>query len=61
MLVLGRKVGERIDIGHDIVITVVRIGGGVVRLGIDAPGDLRIRRRDLSQGDQDERSTEPKC
>ena len=46
MLVLGRKVGEEIAIGKDVVITVTRIGGGKVRLGIDAPPHLKIRRQE---------------
>ncbi len=37
MLVLSRKVGERILIGDRITVTVVRIAGGGVRLGIEAP------------------------
>ena len=37
MLVLSRKAGERIWIGDDISVTVVRISGGGVRIGIQAP------------------------
>jgi carbon storage regulator len=47
MLVLSRKVGERILIGENVAITVVRIAPGVVRLGIDAPGDTPIVREEL--------------
>jgi carbon storage regulator len=50
MLVLSRKVGERILIGQDIAITVVRIGQGGVRIGIDAPGDLTVVREELTDG-----------
>lgn len=46
MLVLTRKRGERIVIGKDIVITVTEIRGGSVKIGISAPEDLVIRRRD---------------
>ncbi len=47
MLVLSRKPGERILIGEDISITVVRIGPNTVRLGIDAPKDKNIVREEL--------------
>ena len=47
MLVLSRKPGERILIGDDIAITVVRIGPNTVRLGIDAPKDKNIVREEL--------------
>jgi len=46
MLVLGRRVGETIEIGDDIKITVVRNAQGIVRLGIDAPKDVPIIRPD---------------
>lgn len=47
MLVLSRKPGERILIGTDIVVTVVRIGPNTVRLGIDAPAHMNIVREEL--------------
>ena len=47
MLVLSRKVGERIWIGEDISITVVRITGGGVRLGIEAPSEMPVVREEL--------------
>jgi carbon storage regulator len=47
MLVLSRKHCERILIGHSIVLTVVRIEGGQVRLGIEAPPEVRIVREEL--------------
>ncbi len=49
MLVLSRKVGERIWIGEDISITVVRITGGGVRLGIEAPHELPVVREELKK------------
>ena len=51
MLVLSRKADERILIGDDIVVTVVRIGPDAVRLGIDAPRDVNIVREELSEGE----------
>jgi len=47
MLVLTRKVGERIVIGDSIVLTVVRIQGDKVRLGIDAPQEVSIHREEI--------------
>lgn len=47
MLVLSRKTGERIWIGDDIAVTVVRITGGGVRLGIEAPSELPVVREEL--------------
>lgn len=49
MLVLSRKAGERILIGEDIAITVVRIGPNTVKIGIDAPRDMNIVREELCQ------------
>lgn len=47
MLVLSRKESERLVIDENIVITVVRIAGGGVRLGIEAPREVSIRREEL--------------
>ena len=47
MLVLSRKVGQRIRIGKEVTITVVRITGGGVRIGIDAPMDMPVIREEL--------------
>jgi carbon storage regulator len=49
MLVLTRKVGERIQIGDKIFITVVRINGAAVRLGIEAPAELTVVRQELAE------------
>ena len=47
MLVLSRKTGERILIGDDVAITVVRIGPNSVRIGIEAPRSMNIVREEL--------------
>jgi carbon storage regulator len=47
MLVLTRKLEETIKIGNDIIIKVVQLGGGTVRLGIEAPQSVRILRGEL--------------
>lgn len=47
MLVVTRKVGERIVIGENVTVTVVRIASGMVRIGVEAPADYTIVRREL--------------
>jgi carbon storage regulator len=47
MLVLSRRESERIHLGSSIVVTVVRLSGDRVRLGIDAPSDIRVLRGEL--------------
>jgi carbon storage regulator len=51
MLVLSRKRLEQIVIGSDIRITVVRVEGSHVRLGIEAPHDLTVLRAELLDPD----------
>lgn len=48
MLVLSRKPGEKILIGDDIQITIVRIGPNTVRIGIEAPRNMNIVREELT-------------
>ena len=59
MLVLSRKVGERILIGDQIAVTVVRITGGGVRIGIEAPAEMPVIREELKES-LDKKSTESK-
>ncbi|OHB78422.1 MAG: carbon storage regulator [Planctomycetes bacterium RBG_16_64_10] len=47
MLVLSRRESQRIKLGSSIVVTVVRVSGDKVRLGIDAPSDVLILREEL--------------
>ena len=47
MLVLSRKLGEKIFIGDNICITVVDIDRGKIRLGIEAPRDVKVVRGEL--------------
>ena len=49
MLVLTRKVGERIQLGDNITVTLVKINGNVVRLGIDAPPEMVVVRQELAE------------
>jgi carbon storage regulator len=47
MLVLSRKEAERIRLGDSIVLTIVRVSGDKVRLGIEAPPDVVVLREEL--------------
>ena len=48
MLVLSRKVGETILISEAIRVTVVQVANGRIRLGIDAPPEVRVLREELT-------------
>ena len=47
MLVLSRKESEKIRLGDSIVVTIVRVSGDKVRLGIEAPPDVVVLRDEL--------------
>lgn len=49
MLVLGRKPGEKIKIGENVVIHVLETRDGRARLGIEAPRDMKILREELAE------------
>ena len=51
MLVLSRKESEKIMLGDSIVLTIVRVSGDRVRLGIEAPSDMLILRKELDPSD----------
>jgi carbon storage regulator len=47
MLVLSRKIGEVITVGNDVRITVLSFDRGVVRLGIEAPKNIPVHRKEV--------------
>jgi carbon storage regulator len=51
MLVLSRKESQRIRLGDSIVVTIVKISGDKVRIGIEAPGDVLVLRDELETRD----------
>lgn len=59
MLVLSRRVQESIVISGDIVITVVRLQGNQVRLGISAPSEMSVHRGEVHELIQQEKRTRP--
>ena len=48
MLVLSRKLGQALNLGGDVRITVVKIDGGSVRIGIEAPDEVPIKRLEIA-------------
>ena len=54
MLVLSRRERERLKLGDSIIVTVIRVAGDRVRLGIEAPDDIVVLRDELEvRGDSD--------
>jgi carbon storage regulator len=47
MLILTRRAGESLRIGNDIVLNVLEMGGGQVRIGIDAPKSVTVHREEI--------------
>jgi carbon storage regulator len=47
VLVLSRSEGESVMIGSDIVVTVLEVRGDVVRIGIDAPREVKVHREEV--------------
>lgn len=58
MLVLSRKVNERLVIGDNITIAVVEVRGRVVSLGIEAPKEIPVHRQEVFDAIQRERARE---
>ncbi len=51
MLILTRKESEQICLGDNIVVTVVRLAGDKVRIGVIAPADVKVIRSELKEED----------
>jgi carbon storage regulator len=47
VLVLSRRAGESINIGDDVVVTVLEVRGDIVRVGVDAPRSVRVHREEV--------------
>ena len=52
MLVLSRKETQRIRVGDSIVVTIVKVAGDKVRVGIEAPSDVLVLRDELEAWDE---------
>ena len=61
MLVLTRKLMEKLFIGEDICVTVVRLDSGQVRLGIEAPREVTVVRAELVPERSEPKTQDPPC
>jgi len=61
MLVLSRKLGEKLVIGGNITVKVIQVRGNTVRLGIEAPKEVSVNRHEVHQRMQDEIELEHPC
>ncbi len=56
MLMLGRKVGERIMIGNDIIISISAVKGDFVRVGVEAPKEIQVHREEIYKKIQEDKN-----
>ena len=54
MLILSRKVDQKIRIGSDIVLTIIDVRGDQVKIGVEAPSDVKVYRQEIFQAIQSE-------
>lgn len=47
MLILTRRVGETLMVGDDVTITVLKVNGSQIRIGIEAPSDVAVHREEV--------------
>ena len=52
MLVLARRVGEKIRIGNSILVTLLEVGRNKARIGVEAPAHVRVLRQELFDFDR---------
>jgi carbon storage regulator len=58
MLILSRKQGERIRVGADVTIVILRVQGGVVKIGCQAPADILIDRDEVRRRIEQEQAAQ---
>lgn len=54
MLILSRKTNEKICIGENITLTIIEVRGDQVKIGVDAPKDIKVFRHEVLQAIQSE-------
>lgn len=57
MLILSRKPGEQLILGENIVVTVAEVRGARVKIGIDAPKEIKVRRAEVEPHDDGKDAT----
>ena len=54
MLILSRKIDQKIRIGDDIILTIIEVKGDQVKIGVEAPSDVKVYRQEVFSAIQSE-------
>ena len=57
MLILSRKINEKIKIGSDITLTIIEVRGDQVKIGVEAPKHVKVFREEVFQAIQEDRKS----